>query len=372
MSNIYCSMIHSGLALNFKGSTTTAGHCCLLEKSLFPVDVTTKFWHDSPFIPLREKNKQNIWGPECVNICKAMEATGKDSFRTGMNAAFGEVSSTFTGPKRIDLIFDTSCNLACVTCGPWSSTFWQKHLEEHGQWNQPIQPARSHDNVITALKNLDLSNLQMLVFCGGETLLGQSYWEVARWLADAVPDAKEQLTLCFQTNGTQPIHPRNYQTIEKFKLVKLHFSLDGFGKQFEYLRWPASWNQVVSNIMQIRDTAPSNVMFHVEETVSIFNLFYLDTLEAWTSTQFTTNREGDVTNHTKHVAHGKFSLANCTQEYVDAMQNSRYRSLIPAGWKETPSNIASMINEIHKIDSFRNQSFEQTFPEVAEFYRKYL
>lgn len=371
MNDLYCSMIHSGLSLNFKGPRATAVHCCLLRNQ-FPVDVTTKFWNDPQFIPLRETNKQNVWGPECVNLCKAMEAAGQDSFRTGMNAAFGGDRSTPTGPKRIDLIFDTSCNLACRTCGPWSSTFWQKHLKEHGKWNQPVESAQSHDDVIAALKNLDLSNLQMLVFCGGETLLGQTYWEVARWLANAVPNAKQQLTLCFQTNGTQPIHPRNHELIDKFRLVKLHFSLDGYGKQFEYLRWPASWDQVASNIMHIRDTAPSNVMFHVEETVSIFNLYYLEALEAWTSTQFTTNREGDVTNHGKHVAYGKFSLANCTQEYVDAMQTSRYRSLIPAGWKETPYSIAAMISEIRQFDSFRNQSFEKTFPEVAEFYSRFL
>lgn len=364
-------MIHSGLRLNFKGPHATASHCCL-QQSSFPVDVTTKFWDDPQFIPLREKNKQNVWDPECINICRGMEAAGQHSFRTGMNSAFGEERTVSTGPKRIDLMFDISCNLACRTCGPWASTFWQKHLKENGKWKQLVASPQSQNDIVLALKNLDLSNLQMLVFCGGETLLGQTYWEIARWLADAVPYAKQQLTLCFQTNGTQPIHSRNYELIDKFKLVKLHFSLDGCSKQFEYLRWPASWNQVVSNIMQIRETAPSNVMFHVEETVSIFNLFYLNALEAWTSTQFTTNREGDVINHNKHVATGKFSLVNCTQEYVDAMQNSRYRSLIPAGWKETPSNIASMISEIKQFDTFRNQSFEQTFPEVAEFYHRYL
>ena len=370
MSNVYCSMIHNGLELNFKGPGVTAQHCCL-RNTRFPVDIATDFWEDSRFIPLREKNKQNVWSPGCEN-CQSLEAAGQTSFRTGMNAGLAGNSLDSSGPKRIDLLFDTSCNLACRSCGTQSSTFWQKHLKEHGEWNQPIGKPQQHDDVITALEKLDLSNLRMLVFCGGETLLGQAYWEVTKWLADNVPNAKEQLTLCFQTNGTQPIHPRNYELIDRFHLVKLHVSLDGITQKFEYLRWPATWEQVVDNIMHTRKTAPSNLMFHIEETVSIFNLFYLSELEDWVSKHFTTNREGDIVNHDKHMARWTFSLENCTQEYVDAVQQTEFKNLIPRSWQENSTNIIKMIAEIKKFDQFRNQSFEKTFPEVAEFYARYL
>jgi sulfatase maturation enzyme AslB (radical SAM superfamily) len=363
-------MIHSGLELHFKGPKATAQHCCLRD-TRFPIDIKTDFWEDSRFIPLREKNKQNVWAPGCEN-CQSLEDTGQTSYRTGMNSGLAGNILDSSGPKSIHLMFDISCNLACRSCGTWLSTFWQKHLKEHGEWNRPIGVPQQHDNVITALEKLDLSNLQMLVFAGGETLLGQSHWEVTKWLADNVPNAKEQLTLCFQTNGTQPIHLRNYELINRFRLVKLHVSLDGIKQKFEYLRWPATWEQVVYNIMHIRKTAPSNVMFHIEETASIFNLFYLSELEDWVSKHFTTNREGDIVNHTKHVARGIFNLGNCTQEYVDAMQTSNYKSLVPDNWKENPASVSSMIKEIEKFDDFRNQSFQHTFPEVAEFYARYL
>ena len=370
MSNVYCSMIHNGLELNFNGPEATARHCCL-RGTRFPIDIETDFWNDSRFTPLRNINKQNIWAPGCEN-CQSLEAAGQTSFRTGMNAGLAGNILGSSGPKRIDLMFDISCNLACRSCEPQSSTFWQKHLKEHGEWSQPVGAPQQHNNVITALEKLDLFNLRMLVFCGGETLLGQAYWEVTKWLADNVPNAKKQLTLCFQTNGTQPIHPRNYELIDRFHLVKLHVSLDGIKQKFEYLRWPASWNQVIDNIMHIRETAPSNVMFHIEETVSIFNLFYLSELEEWASKNFTANREGDKITHDKHLAHGVFGLQNCTQEYVDAIQNTRYKSLIPYNWKESSTNNARMIHEIRKFDNFRNESFQETFPEVANFYARYL
>ena len=198
----------------------------------------------------------------------------------------------------------------------------------------------------------------------------QSYWEIVSWLVDHVNS--KQVTLCFQTNGTQPINPRNHDLIDQFRLVKLHVSLDGVGQRFEYLRWPAEWNQVIDNLIELKATAPSNVMFLVEETVSIFNLHYQSELDAWVTANFNSNREGDVVRHTKHLAMGTFSLNNLTQEYVDAMQTSVYQNLVPKMWKEDTIGITRMMEEIRRIDGFRNQSFEQTFPEAAEFYRRYL
>jgi sulfatase maturation enzyme AslB (radical SAM superfamily) len=375
MIDLYCSMIHGGLNLDFKNLTDKGQaliqHCCL-RKDLFPVDITQNFWKDTKLEKLREINKQNIWDSGCSN-CQYLEASNNASMRTGMNHGLQITGQTnLLGPSRIDLMFDISCNLACRSCGPESSTYWQRHLKENKLWNQPVSTPRKKDEVIGALSKLDLFNLRQLVFCGGETLLGQEYWEVTEWLANNVPNAKEQLTVCFQTNGTQPIHPKNFKTIEKFHLVKLHISLDGITDRFEYLRWPASWSQVTDNILTLQETLPSNVMFVVEETVSTFNLLYLEELELWIKNNFVTNREGDIINHTRHFAFGSFQLQNLTLEYVDIINQSKYSKFIPADWTENPVAIKTMVEEIKKFDHFRNESFEKTFPEVANLYARFL
>jgi hypothetical protein len=177
--------------------------------------------------------------------------------------------------------------------------------------------------------------------------------------------------LCFQTNGTQSIHPRNFDIIEKFHLVKLHISLDGIHDKFEYLRWPANWNQVTDNIFNLRETLPGNTMFVVEETISIFNLLYLQELEQWVNNNFTTNREGDIVNHTKHLANGFFALQNMSQEYVDLIRQSSQQNLIPKGWTEQPVAIKSMLAEIKLFDNLRNESFEKVFPELANLYSRF-
>lgn len=364
-------MIHSGLELNFKSSSQViAQHCCL-RKTKFPIDVSTNFWENSQFHALRELNKKNQWDPGCSN-CQSLEQVNQVSFRTGMNHGLVGRDFDVSGPKRIDLMFDISCNLACRTCGPMSSTFWQKYLKSHGQWNEPVSTARRKSEVISALSNIDLSNLRMLVFCGGETLLGQEYWDVADWIVNNVPNAKENLTLCFQTNGTQTINPKNFDIIEKCFLVKLHVSVDGIGDQFEYLRWPASWHDVVENLNSLRQNLPSNVMFLIEETISIFNLAYTSRLDDWVKQNFSTNRERDNVNHTKHLAHGVYSLNSMSSDYVNAIKGTDYEKLIPANFKENSNSISAMIKEIIKNDQLRNQDFTKTFPLMADFYAKWL
>jgi len=366
----YCSMIHGGLQIDFKDIVTgSAKNCCLNEDPyLVPVDINTNFFNDKQLVGLRDINKKDQWHPGCDN-CKSLELAGYPSMRTGMNDGLGIVGKTdLSGPARIDLMFDISCNLACRSCGPSLSTFWQKHLKDNGLWNKSVYSDKNKDRAITALSNIDLSNLTQLVFCGGETLLGKEYWEVTTWLADNVPNAKEQLTICFQTNGTQSIPEKHFDLLERFKLVKLHVSLDGVKEKFEYLRWPAKWNQVTDNILTLRAILPGNVMFVIEETVSVLNLYYQKELDGWVKKNFATNREGDITNHTRHLAGGIFNLNNVSEDYKNNVDQSYFKS----NWKENPEQIGIMFNEINKFDKLRNQCFSTTFPEINQFYNRYL
>jgi sulfatase maturation enzyme AslB (radical SAM superfamily) len=368
--SIHCPMIHGGLQINLKNSEDAVriNHCCL-RSDLKTVPMSSDIWASPTLLPLRELNKQNTWHSGCWT-CQGNELAGQTSFRTGTLEMFGNATD-LSGPQRLDLMFDIGCNLACRSCGPNSSTYWQKHLLENGLSSSGPSRQSRVDDMIGILKTLDLSNLRLVVFCGGETLLGSGYWQVAEVLADLVPNAQNQLILSFQTNGTQTIDQKYYSLIEKFHLVKLNISLDGVGEQFEYLRWPASWQQVVDNIMDMRENLPVNVMFLIEETMSIFNLYYQGVLDTWAKNNFATNRLGDVVNHTRHVATGIFSLNNLSQEYVDSLKGTPLAHLINPSWKEQSNQIQQMIKEIERFDAIRNQNWANTFPEVFEFYKRF-
>ena len=367
-------MIHGGLNINIKNNsnTLTYNQCCLSTNYLaLPTDATVK-WDNANLQNIREQNNNNQWHSGCYQ-CERLEKTGAKSFRHAMIEKFG-VQQNLTGPQRIDLLFDRSCNLACRTCGPHSSTFWSKHLKDNGLSLFPIQnDIDNFKKIRNELETMDLSNLGMVQFCGGETLMGNTYWQAAEVIAELVPDAKNKIELGFQTNGTQPIDEKHYKTIEKFKLVKLMVSMDGTHERFEYLRWPASWNQYTDNILHLREVLPSNVMFFVQETTSCLNLFYTQEVPNWVKTNFNTNREGDPTDHATQLAmHRYLNVDNITQEYVDALKDHNIIHAISKNWQENSSRIKLFIKETEKFDQLRGQDWKKTFPEVAEFYRRYL
>jgi sulfatase maturation enzyme AslB (radical SAM superfamily) len=371
-NKFYCPTIHGALVINIKKGDVRVQSCCLRNDPT--VYTSGDMWQNIGLTSLRDYNNNNEqFHPGCWN-CEALENARYDSYRTGMLEKYGR-DKEYSGPVRLDVMFDISCNLACRICGPELSTYWQKHLKEN---NFPIpvtapQHNADPDEMIKHISSLDLSNLQEVVFCGGETMLGNAHWKVAEALAQLIPDAKKRVMLQFQTNGTIPLNTKHYEILEKFKLVKFLISMDGTKDQFEYMRWPADWNQFTDNLMAMKAKAPVNVMFLIEETVSIFNLFYLDRSDSWIENNFAKNRLGDIVNSTKHVAMGTFDINNITNEYYKKIKDSKYVSFVNADtWKENPAKIKLMIAEIKKFDQARNQNWQVTFPEVADFYSRYI
>ena len=370
-NDLYCPMAHNGLSLKIQPNSDEikVNNCCIMLGGEFHTKINDQLWSDPRFFRLIEKNKKNEWDEHCLN-CKSVEQAGHLSFRQGMQSAWGK-EERLSGPRRIDLTFNISCNLACRICSPQYSTYWQKHLKENKiSFSAPPKNVSAME-IVEWLKKLDLLNLRSFTFGGGETLLGNDYWEVCEYLA-TLPHAKESLMISFQTNGTQPIPKKAYELLEKFHLVKLHISIDGIEERFNYQRWPGEWNQVSKNLLSIRENAPSNVMFLIEETISIFNLAYLGEVADWKKKYFNTNREGDFVDHTHHTAFDLYHVRGMTQEYVDWAKKSSHTSIIPTDWQEAPELIKKMIAEIKQFDSFRNQNFKVSLPRVAEFYKRYL
>lgn len=371
--NIYCPMIHGGININLKANDSLAfNQCCLSSTKLeIPSDLTT-FWQNKKIQSIRDINNKNIWLDDCWE-CKHIESAGLKSFRQSMVDHFG-VRKNLSGPLRIDFLFDRSCNLGCRTCGSHSSTFWEKHLLDNNLLiKQDFDAPDNLKTIKNLLETLDLSNLEQVQFCGGETLLGNTYWKAAQMIADLVPNAKEKVLLGFQTNGTQPVPEKYYDLIEKFKLVKFMISIDSTHDKFEYLRWPANWNQVVDNIFNIREKVPGNVMFFIQETISCLNLFYFNDVGNWVNKNFKSNRFGDRTDHGTQLAmHNYLNVNNITQEYVNALHGTKMAKFISPTWQENSDKINEFIRETEKFDRIRGENWKKTFPEVANFYSRYF
>lgn len=373
-NNIHCPMIHGGLNINLKVQADTLyyNQCCLSTTQLEVPGDSKLLWNSAPMQEIRKTNNENRWLEGCWQ-CQHLESAGLKSFRQAMIEGIG-TGENLSGPKRIDLLFDRSCNLACRTCGPESSTFWEQHLKYNKLlFNETFNENQNIDTIKNILETLDLSNVEQIQFCGGETLMGNTYWKTAQLLSELIPNAKDKVLLGFQTNGTQPVNEKYYELIEKFKLVKLMISIDGTHNRFNYLRWPADWNQVIDNILNLREKLPGNVMFFVQECTSNLNLFYFNEVGNWFKNNFETNRFGDQVDHTTQLArHPYLNVNTITQEYIDAIKDTAVFKFISPNWEENPAKIKEFIRETEKFDQLRGQNWKKTFPEVTNFYSRYL
>ena len=365
-------MIHGGLNINLKNQTTQLAYnqCCLSTSNLNSIQNSQIPWNGNFLTQIRQKNLREEWLDECWQ-CKRQEQQGEKSFRLSMIEKFGS-NQKVSGPLRIDLLFDRNCNLACTTCGPHSSTMWTKHLVDNGVPAIVFNDVDTTATILKSLNSLDLSNLGMVQFCGGETLLGNNYWKAAQEISKLVPDPKN-IELGFQTNGTQTINNKWFDLISQFGQVKLMISIDGINDKFDYTRWPANWNQVADNLFDLREKLPSNVMFFVQETTSCLNLFYYGEVKSWVDKNFNANREGDLVDHTTQMAmHQYLHVENITQSYYDDIQRKNLGFFVGPSWKESPHKIKRLLTELDKLDNWRNLNWKKTFPEVAEFYKDYF
>jgi hypothetical protein len=212
------------------------------------------------------------------------------------------------------------CNLACVTCGSGASTRWQKEL------GIPITPGNpreiDQETIIAARK------MTGVVICGGEPMLNFSSQTM-------LENLRSDQLVRVHFNGTVMPRQSFMDQSARFKRIQYCFSIDGVGKRFEYLRWPAQWDQVVENILWLVETAPDNIEFSVNITISQLNRHYQNEIVDWIKQTIPQNKHGKETVITYNDAGNSL-----TQKYLDILDKKRnlnWRELFPLAMVSIPN-----------------------------------
>ena len=241
---------------------------------------------------IREKFDLEQRPAECIK-CWQAEDLGSQSRRMGaidffqLNEVDRQVSL-----QSIDYSATWACNLACVMCGPHSSSFWstQKNLSK----GYLSKIGRHFQNQNNFLDTLEMADLKKIHFNGGEPLLNNDHTDMLIKLEQQ--DVLKNTQISYNTNGTTMPNNKTIDLWSQAQLVKIYFSIDAVGPAFEYIRWPGVWSEICKNILDMKNDLPSNVMFGFNSTVGCYNLLEMEDVWNWFDQNISTNREGDVSN----------------------------------------------------------------------------
>ena len=209
--------------------------------------------------------------PSACNYCWNNETANGHSRRLETNRREINSSSIFDTTielKHLDITTQNICNLACIQCGPSSSSTWaeQKGLPK---------VISSYDDKLAVFKQIDHSKLVRLQFTGGEPLMTSEHHKILEILASE--NNLQQVRLSYNTNGTffpdQDVLDLWHQSADCGILI----SIDAIGPAAEFIRWPCIWSQVYDTIDKFvslsKNSTKLNIMLHC--CVSNYNILEL-------------------------------------------------------------------------------------------------
>lgn len=170
--------------------------------------------------------------------------------------------------RMLKLYTSNICNGLCVTCGPTASTAWQK-LESH-----PLVY-----NKIQKIPDVDFKQLRYLSLVGGEPLLEKNNWVILEKLKSL---GNTDIFVTIVTNGTIDLNKHNKKLLESFSSLNFCLSIDGLNDCYQYLRYPARWQDIEKNIRSYREITDN---ISVSTMISNINVFQVKQMKEWFTAQ---------------------------------------------------------------------------------------
>ena len=362
MSNQYCKFLTNGMRLQSEYGRLRAQPCCVhpdmtyLDEDKF--DERMKRFHD-------------------LDLCLYCDGHGTDSVNVLREFSKQRVTGDIPNGKvaYLELAIDNDCNAACLSCNEIFSSTWiaqNKKFKIKSEHDYP-DPQDNQAVIAQIFDKLDLSELQQVRFFGGEPFRSGTTELFLEKLTNSMDVSK--IEVYFTTNAS--LEPNNHmvEMIKKFKFVQVGFSIDGYGEQNDYLRYPLTWKFIEEAIDQFKSIKIDS-RFEVNFTVNGLNAYYADRVVDWAQEKFR-NTNFDRVNFS--VAFGIMNPSTICDELKDAINikfadDPRFKQLLDVvnQWQYSPENTASFVKYLTKWDQFRKNSWTDTFPEMIPYYQKYI
>lgn len=353
------------------------GPCCKFQHATYdtPFNIANSSldqYTDSAFLAeIKQQFLKGLW-PRGCDRCRIEETAGIKSKRQLDQERWADhyQEIDLDQPQFItaSIAFGNTCNLKCITCGPQSSSRW--HDEYLALWGRDIKPVHFYKQDFAQNFARSLPNPVHLDIPGGEPFVSGVDQQQA--LLALYQSRHAQMTLHYTTNATIWPEPTWWALWRGFKEIDLQISLDAVGDRFEYIRFPAQWQQVERHIDQYLEKQQQldNLRLSVSVTVSAYNIAYLDELMSWCAGKGLPEPWlGRV--HNPAYMRPTVWPAHARQFIMTRLETSGHSAL--KSWAlmlqsyDDSEHFGQFQTMMSKHDQYRGVDFAKTFPDLARF-----
>ena len=342
--------------------------CCKFNKSLG--NNLNEYQSSPELINLKKQFQQGSKPSECKRCWDDEDAELPSKRQIDWTHLFNETAPNLDKLYTLSFAFGNSCNLACRSCSSYASSSWihestqlKKHVSDLVIYNH--QRFYQDKELLTNIKEL-CSDIKYVEFSGGEPFLAGTteHLSFLDWL---ILQGADNIRLHYNTNAT--IFPRDifWDRWRHFKNVDIALSIDGTSEHFEYLRWPARWDQVETNIRLYltKKSVESNLKLSISHTVSIFNVLYLPEFTKWClQNNFDRPYLGLLSDPSMYSIKSlpKFLKDKITEK----LSRYKFENVVSYMNSENLNDFNQGLKYTELLDQQRNQSISKTFPEFYQ------
>ena len=280
--------------------------------------------------------------------------------------------SNLKNPLYFDFNVSNLCNQKCLTCTESLSSLLHAENKALGVSEDKNANYTTLDkSKLRALESAITNDLLFLHLVGGEILLVP---EVKEILTKVDRERAGRITLKIQTNGTI-IPDREWKNIiKKFKRTEITIGIPAFGKDINYIGYPADWKKILATIDHFKQ---HNINFVIGTVVSNLNIMILDKLFNWIQKNRYQNyfyllyhppifRPTNLPKNLLQIA--KERLQKVKMKFENKDSNKFLSDLIRlCDNPNKNSDWKGFCREIHMRDNYRKNSITDIIPEIKEY-----
>lgn len=338
--------------------------------------------------------------PFCVDCHKHESEYNNGSFRMDANQRFGKHFDTVVPKTKddgkvvnftmryLDIRFNNICNFKCRTCNSEYSSQWEREDLVHK--GIKLMSPNSTSNTVTLLEEAvqHIPYLEEVYFAGGEPLITSEHYTL---LEEMIRQNRTDVILRYNTNlSVLSFKDKDLLSLWQHFQNKIQVvcSFDHYGQRAQYLRNGTIWPDIQENYKKIR--ALPYVETRIMTLLSVFN--YL------TMPDFITHllmndmlRPGDQTLLIYKMHSPEYLTPHILPRHLKEQARKRILEFAPLlnskdAWLFEDEQILELTDcitwaeskhtwekfkykfqeEVIRLDRIRQESFVETFPELAE------